>query len=157
MSDGYPTVTPMLSYEDIGRALDWLSQAFGFRERTRMTNEDGKIGHAEMEIGESGVIMLGTPGPDYRSPRHHAETCVEAQRWSQVPYVIDGLHVAIDDVDGHWQRARDAGAKILSDPRDEPYGERSYRVEDLEGHRWMFAQPLKTASARAEYEEAAAA
>jgi uncharacterized glyoxalase superfamily protein PhnB len=143
MSTADPTITPMLSYEDVAAAIPWLEQAFGFRERMRMANEDGTVGHAELTLGE-GVIMLGNPGPDYRSPRHHAETCEDAKRWSTVPFVIDGLHVVVDDVGAHFERARAAGARILSEPQDEPYGERIYRVEDLEGHRWMFAQPLRT-------------
>jgi uncharacterized glyoxalase superfamily protein PhnB len=141
MAQGYPAITPMLSYEDLADAIDWLGRAFGFRERMRMTNEHGTIGHAEMELGD-GVIMLGNPGPNYQSPRRHAETCPDARKWSEVPFVIDGLHVLIDDVDRHYERARSAGARMLSEPADEPYGERIYRVEDLEGHRWMFAQPL---------------
>jgi PhnB protein len=137
-----PTIVPMLSYEDVAAAIPWLERALGFLERMRMTNEDGSVGHAELTLGD-GVIMLGNPGPNYQSPRHHAESCADARRWSEVPYVIDGLHVTVDDVDAHFARARDAGARILSEPHDESYGERTYRVEDLEGHRWMFAQPLR--------------
>lgn len=59
-----------------------------------------------------------------------------------MPYVIDGLHVSVDDVDKHFRRAREAGATILSEPEDQSYGERVYRVADLEGHRWMFAQSI---------------
>ena len=146
MAEGYPTITPMLSYENVAEAIPWLERAFGFAERMRMTNEDGTVGHAELVLGD-GVIMLGNPGPDYQSPRHHAETCADARRWSEVSFVIDGLHVAVDDVDAHFERARAAGARILSEPEDEAYGERIYRVEDVEGHRWMFAQPLAAAEA----------
>ena len=137
----FPTVVPMMAYEDAGAALEWLSRAFGFRERTRMAGPDGRIGHAEMEIGD-GVIMLASPTPDYEGPRHHAESCDRARKWLAVPYVIDGLHVFVDDVDAHFARAKEAGATILSEPEDQDYGERVYRVEDLEGHRWMFAQPI---------------
>jgi uncharacterized glyoxalase superfamily protein PhnB len=155
MADDYPTITPMLSYEDVAAAIPWLERAFGFRERMRMTNEDGTVGHAELELGD-GVIMLGNPGPDYQSPRHHAESCADAHKWSEVPFVIDGLHVTVEDVDAHCERARAAGARILSDPEDEPYGERIYRVEDLEGHRWMFVQPIRAEAAQPPMEKAAA-
>jgi PhnB protein len=133
----------MIAYEDSAAALDWLTRAFGFRERedSRYTESDGTVSHAEMELG-GGVIMLATPTPDYQSPKHHAEVCEHARKWSAVPYIIDGLHVHVDDVDAHFRRARNAGAEILSEPEDQPYGERAYRVADLEGHRWMFAQPL---------------
>ena len=75
----YPTVTPMIAYEDAASALDWLSRAFGFRERMRYAEPSGTVTHAEMEVGD-GLIMLATPTPDYRSPRHHRETCDEARR-----------------------------------------------------------------------------
>ena len=133
-----PDVIPMLAYEDGVAALGWLSEAFGFRERRRMTDASGRISHAELEAGDS-LIMLATPTPDYESPRHHREHCEVAARWSQVPYIIDGILVTVDDIDVHYQRARAAGARILSEPEDTPHG-RQYRAEDLEGHRWMFSQ-----------------
>jgi uncharacterized glyoxalase superfamily protein PhnB len=140
---GLPRITPMMSYEDVAAALDWLAAAFGFRERdgTRLTGDDGRITHVEMEL-EDGVIMLANPTPDYQSPNHHAEVCEHARKWLAVPYVIDGLHVFVDAVDDHFARARAAGATMMCEPEDQPYGERVYRVADLEGHRWMFAQPI---------------
>jgi PhnB protein len=136
-----PTIVPMIAYEDTAAALAWLARAFGFRESedSRYTEPDGTITHAEMELG-GGVIMLATPTPDYQSPKHHAEVCEHARKWSAVPYVIDGLHVQVDDVDAHFRQAREAGAEVLSEPEDQPYGGRVYRVADIEGHRWMFAQ-----------------
>src|SRR5213593_1942863 len=110
-----PRIIPMMAYEDVEAALDWLAKAFGFHERTRLTGPDGTIGHAEMELGD-GLIMLANPTPDYQSPKHHAEVCDQARKWSAVPYVIDGLHVFVDDVDGHFDQARTAGATILSEP-----------------------------------------
>jgi uncharacterized glyoxalase superfamily protein PhnB len=143
LAPGLPRITPMIAYEDVAAAIDWLATGFGFRERegTRLTGEDGRITHAEMEL-EDGVIMLANPTPDYQSPRHHADVCEQARKWLSVPYVIDGLHVFVEAVDDHFARARAAGATMLSEPEDQPYGERVYRVADLEGHRWMFAQPI---------------
>jgi uncharacterized glyoxalase superfamily protein PhnB len=140
------TITPMLAYEDGAAAIEWLESAFGFRERrsSRYTDEQGRVGHAELELGD-GLIMLASPTPEYRGPRRHAEECEQARKWLEVPYVIDGLHVVVEDVDAHFRQARGAGATILSEPEDQEYGERSYRAEDLEGHRWMFAQPIATA------------
>src|SRR2546428_5953644 len=134
----YPGVIPMIAYEDGAAALDWLAAAFRFRERTRMTGKDGRISHAEMETGD-GLIMLASPTPDYESPRRHRESCEAARRWSAVPWVIDGVLVYVDDVAAHYQRARRAGARILSEPEADDYGHR-YRAEDLEGPRWMFLQ-----------------
>jgi uncharacterized glyoxalase superfamily protein PhnB len=134
----YQGVIPMIAYEDGVAALDWLATAFGFRERTRMMGKDGRISHAEMETGE-GLIMLASPTPDYESPRRHRETCEPARRWSGVTWVIDGVLVYVDDVAAHYERAKGAGARILSEPEADDYGHR-YRAEDLEGHRWMFLQ-----------------
>jgi len=126
----------MIAYEDGVAAIDWLVRAFGFRELTRMADADGRIGHAELELG-GGLIMLASPTPDYESPRRHREGCEPARKWSALPWVIDGVMVHVDNAYEHYRRARDAGATILSEPEDQPYG-RVYRAEDLEGHRWMF-------------------
>jgi PhnB protein len=129
----------MISYENVAAAVEWLSDVFGFREvGERYTESDGRVTHAELEL-DGAVVMLGWPGPDYRSPGHHAEECEEAATWLSVPYIVDGVLVYVDDVDGHCERARAAGATILREPKDEPYG-RLYNAADLEGHRWMFMQ-----------------
>ena len=135
-------ITPSLSYEDVGTAVPWLERAFGFREdpSERYTDDDGRVTHAELEFGGS-RIMLGWPGAEYQSPRHHAETCGAAKRWLALPYTIDGVHVWVDDVDAHCERARAAGATILREPDTQPYG-RLYNAADIEGHRWMFMQAV---------------
>jgi len=138
MSVNYPTVIPMLSYEDGVAALDWLAKAFGFRECTRMLDEQGRLSHGEMAAGE-GVIMLATPTPDYESPAHHRQSCEQARKWSAVPWVIDGVLVYADNLDAHFATAKAAGATILSEIEEDPPGRR-YRVEDLEGHRWFFME-----------------
>jgi len=131
-------VVPMIAYEDGNAAMDWLIEAFGFVEVDRRVAPDGRLTHGELELGE-GRIMLATPTPDYQSPKHHRENCEQARKWSSVPYIIDGVLVEVDKVDEHCARARAAGALILSEPETTPDGRR-YRVEDLEGHRWMFEQ-----------------
>src|SRR5262245_42252685 len=134
-------VIPMLAYEDGAAAIDWLAEAFGFEERERWADH-GTIVHAELDTG-SGAIMLATPSPDYVSPGRLREISSEARKMYDVPYVIDGVLVEVDDVDAHFARAREAGATILSEPEDVPAaGVRHYRVEDPEGHRWMFSQDL---------------
>ena len=138
MATNYPDVIPMIAYEDGPKAMDWLSKAFGFKERARMTGKDGRLGHGEMETGQ-GVIMMASPTPDYQGPRRHRADCEPAQRWSAVPYIIDGVLVYVDDVDAHYKRSKQNGALILSEVESDPYGRR-YRAEDLEGHRWMFMQ-----------------
>jgi PhnB protein len=138
MASNYPDVIPMIAYEDGPQAMDWLSKAFGFRERARLVAADGLLGHGEMEAGE-GLIMLATPSPDYRSPKSHRETCEQASKWSSVPFIVDGVLVYVEDVTAHYEQARKAGATILSELEDSSDGKR-YRAEDIEGHRWMFMQ-----------------
>ncbi|HKV89526.1 MAG TPA: VOC family protein [Candidatus Dormibacteraeota bacterium] len=118
--------------------MDWLASAFGFHERERRVEGD-RLTHGEMETGGGGVIMLATPSPHYRGPKRHRETCADAARWQEVPYIVDGLLVYVDDVDAHYERAKEAGATILSEVDETPDGKR-YRAEDIEGHRWMFIQ-----------------
>jgi uncharacterized glyoxalase superfamily protein PhnB len=136
MANDSPDVIPMIAYEDGFAALKWLAQAFGFRERRRMSGADGRLAHAEMEAG-NGVIMIASPTPDYDSPLNHRTHCDRAQRWSTVPWVIDGVLVYVADIDAHYAQAKGAGARILSELEDGPPARR-YRVEDMEGHRWMF-------------------
>jgi uncharacterized glyoxalase superfamily protein PhnB len=133
------TITPMLSYEDVAAAAAWLVEAFGFREELRFEERDGRVSHVELRLGD-GAVMLGNPSPHYQSPKTHRERCEAAARWSETPFVVDGVHVYVDDVEAHFERARAAGAQILSEVEDTPFGDRHYRVEDLEGHRWMFAE-----------------
>lgn len=131
-------VTPMIAYRDGVAALEWLSEAFGFHELMRMIGEGGRLAHGEMETGD-GVIMLATPSPDYEGPKRHREHCEAARKWSDVPWVVDGALVYIDDVQKHYERAKEHGASILSEPEAGSHGT-LYRVEDIEGHRWMFMQ-----------------
>jgi PhnB protein len=133
-----PTVIPMMAYENGPAAMDWLARAFGFRERDRRLTPEGRLTHGEMAAGD-GVIMMATPSPHYRGPKRHRETCEEARRWSEVPYIVDGLLVYVNDVDGHFDRAKREGATILSPIESGPDGKR-YRAEDVEGHRWMFVE-----------------
>ena len=131
-------VIPMIAYENGPAAMDWLANAFGFREVTRMLGNEGTLAHGEMETA-SGLIMLATPSPDYQGPKRHRESCDAAARWSAVPWVVDGVLVYVDNVDTHFAQAKKLGANVLSEPEDGPPGKR-YRVEDLEGHRWMFME-----------------
>jgi len=138
MATNYPDVIPMIAYEDGPKAMDWLSSAFGFTERARMLDKDGRLSHGEMQAGD-GVIMLATPTPDYQAPRRHREDCESARKWSAVSYIVDGVLVYVDDVDAHFAQAKRQGAFILSGVEAGQNGKR-YRAEDLEGHRWMFLE-----------------
>jgi PhnB protein len=133
-----PDVVPFLAYEDGIAALKWLTEVFGFTESVRLTTADGRLSHGEMSIGD-GLVMLARTQPDYEGPRRHRLNCRFAASWSALPWIIDGVLVYVEDVDAHYARAKAAGAAILSEPEDGPPARR-YRVEDLEGHRWMFME-----------------
>ena len=142
-------IVPMIAYEDTAAAIDWLTKAFGFRERPgqRFTAEDGTVSHAELER-DGAIVMLATPNADYRGPKRHRETCEQAHRWQDNPWVIDGLFVWVDDVDAHHAQAVAAGATVIRPLAISPAsGLWVYTAEDLEGHRWMFGQPLASTAA----------
>lgn len=126
---GVPRLIPHLIYDNVAAALDWLSGAFGFRERVegRMLEPDGTIGHAELEVGDA-LIMLGPPSVHGESPQRGVSAMI---------------HVYVEDVDGHCERARGAGARIVLEPEDQPWGDRRYQATDPEGHQWHFAQRLR--------------
>ncbi len=139
MDDFSQGVVPMLAYADGPAAMTWLSSAFGFEERERWLDETGVLAHGEMSTGH-GLVMLATPTPDYEGPLLHRGHCQAAATWSAAPWVIDGVLAYVDDIVAHFERAKDAGASMLSDIESGPDGSRLYRVEDVEGHRWMFMQ-----------------
>ena len=132
----------MIAYEDAAAAIDWLTEAFGFSEHReqRFVDENGTVTHAELER-DGAVVMLATPNAEYRGPKRHRETCEQARRWQDNPWVVDGLFVFVDDVEAHHAQAVAAGAMVIR-----PIGEsaeeglRVYTAEDSEGHRWMFGQ-----------------
>ena len=121
-------ITPYLLYQDAGAAVDWLAKAFGLQPDEVLKGADGRVGHASMTFGNA-LVMFGSPGPDFQGPR-------AAGHWTA------NVYVDVDDVGAHYARAVKAGAKIIEEPRDTPYGARRYGAEDFEGHRWYFAQPL---------------
>jgi uncharacterized glyoxalase superfamily protein PhnB len=123
---------PYLYYEDAAAALDFHTSALGFTEKVRMTEDDGRIGHAEVVIGEDGVVMLGQP-PNTRNPK-------------SLGGKTQSIYVYVDDVDAHFERAKAAGAKIVREPEDQFYGDRNYGVEDPEGHEWYFGTHVRDVS-----------
>ena len=133
-------IVPFIGYEDAAAAVEWLERAFGFVEdRSARYEEDGIITHAELSL-DGATIYVSTPR-DYVSPRTLRESSELARRSYDNPWVIDGHFVQVDDIDAHFERAREAGATILREPEEPGIGQRIYSAEDLEGHRWMFGQP----------------
>ncbi|NCA15241.1 MAG: hypothetical protein EBS89_14195, partial [Proteobacteria bacterium] len=95
-----PSIVPMVSYEDPAEMADWLARAFGFEEVMRLRDNAGAVNHVEMHHA-GGVILLGTPGPAYRSPSSHRQACALADEWLRTTYVVDGVLVRVHDVDVH--------------------------------------------------------
>ena len=135
-----PTVIPMVSYEDVGTAAAWLVRAFGFDETDRIV-DDGTVTHVTLRMGE-GAVFLGKPGETYVNPARLRRESDAAARMYAAPWVVDGVWVQVDDVAAHRERARREGATLLSELEEPPIGFRLYRVEDPEGHRWIFAQAI---------------
>ena len=133
-----PRIIPMLAYEDGVAAMDWLCKVFGFTESMRILDEKGGLSQGAISL-QTGVIMIASPTPDYQSPRHHRQVCEITNKWYELPYIINGVLVYVDDVRSHFQKAKDLGATILSELEYGGPGTR-YRAEDPEGHRWMFIQ-----------------
>lgn len=132
------TVTPTVFYLDPIAALKWLEQAFGFETSMLVTDDQGRVGHAEMKVGE-GVIGVGG---EFASP----ELLGPAEMKS--PASLNGVGTQFVRVhlegglDAHHAHAKAAGARITQAPEDQFYGARTYRALDLEGHVWNFDQPV---------------
>jgi uncharacterized glyoxalase superfamily protein PhnB len=130
-----PSFIPSLVYKDKRAALEWLESAFGFEASEVLTDAKGNIAHAEMSHGD-GIVMIGDEWTD----------------WTRSPVSLGGkntqrVHVRIEHgIDEHCARARQAGAKIVMEPTDQFYGERSYIAADLDGHHWTFSQPVRYVS-----------
>jgi uncharacterized glyoxalase superfamily protein PhnB len=120
-------IVPILVYEDVGKALEFLARAFGFKERLR-AEWGGSISHAQMDIG-AGSIMLGKQGGPFTAPSGDT--------------VSQYAHVHVDNVDQHFAKAKSEGAAILKEPAEMPFGVRQYTAKDIGGHWWTFSQNIK--------------
>jgi PhnB protein len=125
--DGYHSVTPYLIVRDGARAIDYYKQAFGATELMRMPGPGGKIGHAEIKIGDS-PVMLADEGPmsENKSPAQYGGTPVP-------------LMIYVDDVDTVFKRALSAGGKEVKPLQNQFYGDRSGTLTDPFGHCWTIA------------------
>ena len=123
-----PQVVPYLLYEDANAAMDWLIRVFGFTERARDRQSDGTVRHGELLLDSGGVIMLGSPGTGFRAPARLGE-------------VTQLQCITVTDLAAHRQRAQAAGADV-SEISIRAGRAHSYTVDDPEGHRWYFSEPL---------------
>ena len=125
--DGYPQVTPYLIVDGAQAAIEFYTKVFGARERMRLPGPDGKLGHAELELGNS-LIMLADEHPDMGvlGPKSIGGTPVT-------------ISVYVEDVDAVFEAALSTGATELRGPENQFYGDRSGQFEDPFGHRWSVA------------------
>ncbi|PCE29300.1 VOC family protein [Burkholderia ubonensis] len=129
-----PWLTPYLAVRNAHAAIDFFKAAFGFELRD-VLDEDGAIMHVEMVYRGQLIVMFapeGAFGSTARTPRSAGETAPQS------------FYLYVDDVDATWQRALDAGAKSLSAPQDQFWGDRFAQVEDLDGYRWALARRLES-------------
>ena len=131
-----PGLVPSLAFQDVPHAVEWLTRAFGFRERSAARLSWAGGCRAWMELGDALINVTTEGGHGLRSPM-------------SVGGVSVTMKIYVDDVDAHFARAKAAGASILSEPEDGFWGGRVYRASDLEGHHWEFAQRGRDLSAEA--------
>ena len=132
--DGYPQVSAYLCVDGASAAIDFYRQVFGAEERMRMDAPGGKIGHAELAIGDSLIMLADEAGE------------VEARAPGSVGGTPVFLHVYVEDVDAVFQKALDQGAKEVRPIEDQFYGDRIGGFEDPFGHRWSVATHVEDVS-----------
>jgi uncharacterized glyoxalase superfamily protein PhnB len=122
---GSASVVPELVYADVGEAVDWLCETFGFIELWRVGGHRARVafGNGTVILAEADQ-QYGRTAPHRTAARSHA------------------VMVKVENVDAHHEHARQRGAWIVSPPADYPYGEREYTAEDVAGHRWTFTQAI---------------
>ena len=133
--DGYHTVTPFIAVDGAADAIEYYKKAFGAEERLRMDGQDGSIAHAEIEIGDS-LVMLSDPFPQstVKSPNSLGGTSAS-------------IFLYVEDVDSVVKQAVDAGAKIEMEPQDMFWGDRFGKLTDPFGHEWAIATHIEDVSA----------
>ena len=107
-------IIPELPYDDIGTAATWLCQVFGLKERLRIGDH-----RFQLSFGQGSVVLIERKEPG-----------------------ISSILVHVDDIDSHYEHAKQSGAQIVNPPMDYPFGERQYTVKDIGGHRWTFSQTI---------------
>ena len=129
--DGYPRVTPYLHVDGAAAAIEFYEKVLGAKERMRMPGPDGKLGHAEVELGNS-VVMLADEFPEMGAvgPKTVGGTPVT-------------LHTYVEDVDAVFAAALEAGASSIREVEDQFYGDRTGQFEDPFGHRWNVASHVE--------------
>jgi PhnB protein len=143
--EGYHTATPYLIIKDAAKAIEFYKKAFGAKEMMRMSQPDGRIGHAEIKIGDS-PIMLADEFPEMgaRSPQSLGGSPVS-------------ILLYVEDVDAFAKQAVTAGTKVVRPVKDQFYGDRSGSFEDPFGHQWHIATHVEDVAPEEMHKRAAAA
>ena len=143
--EGYHTATPYLVIKDAAKAIEFYKKAFGAKEMMRMSQPDGRIGHAEIKIGDS-PIMLADEFPEMgaRSPQSLGGSPVS-------------ILLYVEDVDAFAKQAVSAGTKVVRPVKDQFYGDRSGSFEDPFGHQWHIATHVEDVALEEMHKRAAAA
>ena len=129
--DGYHSVTPYLIVKGAAAAIDFYKHAFGATELMRMPSPDGRIGHAEIKIGNSALMLADEhPQMGYKSPQSLGGSAVS-------------MMVYVDRVDEVFKKAMEKGAKELQPVKDQFYGDRSGTLQDPFGHTWTIATHIE--------------
>ena len=143
--EAYRGATPYLSVKDASRAIKFYQRAFGAREVIQVRQPDGKVGHAELRIGDAPIMLADEfPEINFRSPESIGGTPVN-------------ILIYVNDVDALVDQATAAGAKLLRPVEDQPYGSRVGVLEDPFGHSWSFATHIEDVSPEEIQKRAAAA
>ena len=132
--EGYSTITPYLAVDDASAAIEFYKRAFGAKEIGRMPGPDGGIAHAELEIGDS-KVMLSDPFPQS-----------SAQPPKKVGATTASIFMYVEDTDAAIKKAADAGATITMEAEDQFWGDRFGSVEDPFGHTWAIATHVEDLS-----------
>lgn len=129
--DGYHSITPYLIVDDAGKALQFYKEAFGATELMRIEGPDGRIGHAEMKIGDSAIMLADEyPTMGYKSPRSLGGAAVS-------------LMVYVEKADETFRQALSCGAQEIQPVKDQFYGDRSGTLKDPFGHVWTISTHME--------------
>jgi uncharacterized glyoxalase superfamily protein PhnB len=134
-------ITPTVFYQDPGAALNWLQAAFGFEIAMLLTDDAGKVGHAEMAYGDATIGVAGEWGGEALGGAQMKSPASTGGVGTQFIWLT-----VSEPIDEHHARAAGAGAMIAQAPADQFYGDRTYRARDLEGHVWCFRQTVDQVS-----------
>jgi len=131
---GYHSLQPYLIFQNAAKAIEFYSSIFGAKERLRMNDDNGRISHAELEIGDS-VIMM--------ADEHPAIQAFSAEHFGGSPV---SLMIYVEHCDTTHAQAVEAGATSIREPADQPYGDRMAGIIDPFGYKWFIAHPLNQTS-----------